>query len=117
MSVAPTAPEPELSPCTSCGACCSYSADWPRFTIESDETLDRIPPDFVNERQSGMRCNGTRCVALAGTIGVATSCSIYDVRPEVCRECQPGDDACTMAREARGMPPIEVGSLTAYPVA
>jgi uncharacterized protein len=113
MSVAATAPEADPSPCTSCGACCDYSADWPRFTIESDETLDLIPADFVNERQSGMRCIGARCAALAGTIGVQTSCSIYDVRPEVCRDCQPGDDACTMARAARGLPAIDANSPAA----
>ena len=117
MSTVSPVPKTELSPCTSCGACCAYSADWPRFTLESDETLDLIPQQFVNARQSGMRFEGERCSALAGTIGCATSCSIYDVRPQVCRDCQPGDDACTMAREARGMPPIEVESPAADPVA
>ena len=24
------------SPCQACGACCSYSSNWPRFTIEED---------------------------------------------------------------------------------
>jgi hypothetical protein len=28
------------------------------------------------------------------------------VRPIVCRDCLPGDEACTMARVARGMAPI-----------
>lgn len=106
MSVAPAAPEPDVSPCTSCGACCAYSSDWPRFTLESDEEIDLIPPQFVNERQSGMRFEGERCSALTGTIGCSTACSVYAVRPQVCRDCQPGDDACTMARAARGMAPI-----------
>ena len=32
--------------------------------------------------------------------------AIYELRPDVCRECQPGDDACTMARERAGLPPL-----------
>ena len=41
-----------------------------------------------------MRCDGDRCSALSGRIGVATSCTIYAVRPEVCRTCMPGDAEC-----------------------
>ena len=73
------------SPCQACGACCSYSANWPRFTTEDDAALDLIPGRFVNERQSGMRCDGERCAALSGKIGVKTACTIYAVRPGQCR--------------------------------
>ncbi|MBR0716684.1 YkgJ family cysteine cluster protein [Bradyrhizobium liaoningense] len=92
--------------CQSCGACCGYSANWPRFSIESDEELEKIPPAFVNERQSGMRCDGDRCSALQGKIGVSTSCGIYAVRPEVCRTCMPGDAECAMARRKFGLPVV-----------
>jgi uncharacterized protein len=91
------------SPCLSCGACCSYSRDWPRFTTEDDAALDRIPPEFVNAEQSGMRCDGERCLALAGEIGKSTACTLYAIRPDVCRACEVGDDACTLAREKYGM--------------
>ncbi len=53
------------SPCTTCGACCSYSAEWPRFSTEDDEALARIPEALVAENLSGMRCDGERCMALA----------------------------------------------------
>lgn len=96
----------DISPCNTCGACCAHSAEWPRFTCEDDAALDRLPPDLVNASLSGMRCDGARCSALVGTVGIATSCSVYEVRPDVCRECQPGDDACNIAREARGLPLI-----------
>ncbi len=89
--------------CQSCGACCSYSANWPRFTIEDDAALDLIPAHLVNDRLSGMRCDGDRCCALVGKIGETTSCGIYAVRPEVCRTCEPGDAECTMARRRFGM--------------
>ena len=94
------------SPCQACGACCAYSSNWPRFSIEEDTALDLIPSEFVNARASGMRCEGDRCAALEGRIGVATACAIYAVRPEVCRTCMPGDAECTMARRKFGLPAL-----------
>jgi uncharacterized protein len=94
------------SPCNACGACCSYSAEWPRFTLESDAAIARLPRELVGEGMVGMRCEGARCCALVGIVGVATSCAVYALRPYVCRECQPGDDACAMARERAGLPPL-----------
>ncbi len=91
------------SPCQVCGACCSYSSNWPRFTIEDDAALDLIPEKFVNDRLSGMRCEGDRCSALSGKIGIATACEIYASRPEVCRTCMPGDVECDMARKRHGL--------------
>jgi Fe-S-cluster containining protein len=98
---------PIASPCQSCGACCSHSSEWPRFTLEDDAALDLIPEKFVNDALSGMRCDGERCSALNGKIGVATSCGIYAVRPEVCRTCQPGDTECNIARRGYGLPEFE----------
>ncbi len=95
--------------CQSCGACCAYSKEWPRFSTETDADLDRIPPALVDDGQGRMRCIGDRCAALIGKVGVATTCSIYPLRPEVCRTCQPGDDACAMARQRHGLPPIVPG--------
>lgn len=92
------------SPCQACGACCAYSENWPRFTIEEDTALDLIPAELVNERLSGMRCDGDRCAALLGRIGEATACGIYALRPEVCRICMPGDAECAMARRKFGLP-------------
>jgi Fe-S-cluster containining protein len=94
------------SPCTTCGACCSYSAEWPRFSTEDDEALARIPEALVAENLSGMRCDGERCMALDGKIGEAVRCTIYADRPQVCRDCQPGDEECQMARARHGFPPI-----------
>jgi uncharacterized protein len=96
------------SPCQACGACCSYSQNWPRFTTEDDAALDLIPEGLVNERLSGMRCDGDRCSALSGKVGEATACQIYAVRPEVCRTCMPGDVECAMARKRHGLPALAV---------
>lgn len=89
--------------CQACGACCVYSAEWPRFSLESDAALALIPPMFVDDAGAKMRCVGDRCTALEGEIGVATACAVYAVRPDVCRACLPGDDACAMARRRAGL--------------
>ena len=115
QSLAATGPD---SPCQACGACCSYSSNWPRFTTEDDAALDLIPANLVNGRLSGMRCEGERCAALHGRVGVATACTIYAIRPEVCRTCMPGDAECAMARRKFGLKvltvvPAKAGTHTA----
>jgi len=93
----------DLPDCQACGACCSYSSEWPRFTTETDEALDLVPPQFVAADQRGMRCEDQRCSALAGRVGESTSCLVYEVRPDVCRACAPGDPECRTARWAFGL--------------
>jgi Fe-S-cluster containining protein len=95
-----------LFDCHSCGACCSYSAEWPRFSTEDDAQLDRIPAKYVSADEAGMRCDGRRCSALAGDVGKSTACGIYEIRPDVCRACMPGGDDCLMARKAHGLPTL-----------
>lgn len=92
--------------CMACGACCSFSSAWPRFSTEEESQLDRIPSRYVSADQSGMRCDGRRCSALAGEVGNATSCGIYHVRPDVCRACVPGGGDCRTARQAFGLPAL-----------
>jgi len=91
------------SPCQACGACCSYSPEWPRFTTEDDGALERLPQELINDGMSGMRCDGARCSALTGEVGVSTSCAVYADRPDVCRACDVGDDACQLARGKHGL--------------
>ncbi|QKC84522.1 YkgJ family cysteine cluster protein [Mesorhizobium sp. NZP2077] len=93
-----------LFDCQSCGACCSYSAEWPRFSTEDEAQLERIPEKYVAADLSGMRCDGARCSALSGEVGKSTACGIYELRPDVCRACMPGDEECLMARRAHGFP-------------
>jgi uncharacterized protein len=98
MNDTPQPAEDASAMCRACGACCSFSAEWPRFSLEDDAALDRIPRAFVDDEQGRMRCDGDRCTALVGKVGVATSCAVYALRPDVCRACLPGDAACEMAR-------------------
>jgi len=58
---------------------------------------------MVDDRAGRMRCDGNRCAALVGDVGVSTSCAIYAVRPDVCRACLPGGDDCEMARRHFGL--------------
>jgi len=89
--------------CQACGACCAYSAEWPRFALEDDAALAAIPRVYVDDEAGRMRCHGDRCSALTGEVGVATACTVYAVRPDVCRACLPGDHACLMARRRFGL--------------
>jgi uncharacterized protein len=68
------------SECRACGACCSFSPEWPRFSLESDADLDLIPGAYVDADLGRMRCSGDRCAALAGEVGVSTACAVYTVR-------------------------------------
>lgn len=97
----------KASPCQTCGACCSYSREWPRFTTETDADVARIASELIDDDHWRLRCIGDRCAALTGDVGVATACAIYAVRPEVCRACEPADDACQMARAKFGLPPAQ----------
>lgn len=92
--------------CQACGACCAYSAEWPRFSLETDEELALIPEALVDDPNGRMRFVDGRCAALDGTLGEHVGCSCYQVRPLVCRTCMPGDPECAIARDARGFPPI-----------
>ncbi len=92
--------------CRTCGACCSFSAEWPRFSLETEADLARIPRTYVDDAHGRVRCIGDRCTALSGEVGVATACAIYRVRPEVCKACLPGDDACRMARRRFHLPEL-----------
>jgi Fe-S-cluster containining protein len=97
--------------CQACGACCAYSADWPRFGLETEEEMEAIPREYVDDARGTMLCNGNRCAALTGEVGGATGCTVYAVRPQVCRSCQPGDDSCTLARRHFNLPEISAPAL------
>ena len=90
--------------CRSCGACCAFSPEWPRFSLEDNDQLDAIPAALISADVSGMRCDvGGRCSALLGEVGRATECAVYALRPDVCRACVPGGGDCITARQAFGL--------------
>ena len=95
---------PHIFDCQTCGACCAYSADWPRFSLETDEEIAAIPEPMIAADESGMKFEAGRCVALTGELGKHVGCAVYAARPHVCRTCMPGDDECIIARQALGYP-------------
>ena len=73
--------------------------------MEPDADIARIASTYIRDDFVGLRCDGNRCSALTGKVGVSTSCAIYAVRPDVCRACEPGDEACSLARKKFGLGP------------
>lgn len=61
---------------------------------------------------AGTEQQPVRCVALQGSIGIATRCAIYERRLTVCREFEStGPDGranprCERARQIRSLPPL-----------
>jgi len=92
----------DLFDCNRCGACCSYLADWPQLTTARDRGPDGPPAHMVTE-DGYMHCHGDRCSALVGEVGGRTGCSIYERRPQVCRDCTIESPSCLVARRAFGL--------------
>jgi uncharacterized protein len=85
--------------CETCGACCAYSWEWPTFIgVRDGEGI----PEHLTEN-GRMRCEGNRCVALMGTIGVEVHCRVYRDRPLVCMEFTAGSPACLAVRAHFGL--------------
>lgn len=104
-----------MSVCQSCGACCvSFRVDFHpvelaggAFAWAQGVPLGMTVPVTANiVRMAGTDAAESRCVALAGNIGEAVSCSIYDARPSPCREFDTEHAACNRARQRCGLPPL-----------
>lgn len=102
--------------CQSCGACCIHGGE---VTVELDD-LDRpeeVPRDLTRSVRGKMgfasddylfqrimaRSRSGSCVALRGEVGKSCGCSIYDRRPNVCREYEPGGRDCLYCRRIAGI--------------
>jgi Fe-S-cluster containining protein len=96
--------------CQTCGACCHGDEGWVHVDAADDARVDSSPAlsaHVVLTRHGGyvkrsLRMVGGACSALAKTPSGVT-CTIYEVRPSVCRELESGSDACHAARRARGL--------------
>lgn len=104
-----------MSVCQTCGACCaSFRVDFHPVELAGGrfawgqgvpvEMTVSVTPNIV--RLCGTDAASPRCVALAGTVGQAVACTIYDVRPSPCREFDTGHTACARARQRFGLPPL-----------
>ncbi len=108
----------ELNPCLTCGACCSFfQASF--YWAEADDVPGGTVPVELTRKFGAFRrvMIGTsqpqpRCRALEGTVGIAVSCSIYDMRSSVCRDFKLNweggiqNDKCDKARRSWGLQPV-----------
>ena len=101
----------EENPCLNCGGCCShFRVSFYHGEIEG-MPLGVVPAHLTEKLTESRACmQGTsqknpRCIALSGTPGVQTSCTIYAQRPTPCREF--------MAWDEHGMPNVDCQRLRA----
>ncbi len=91
--------------CAKCGACCEgldVDLVWSDQSVPEDmteRTTDNIDLFKMRQNKDGS------CVALCGNIGKSVSCSIYENRPSVCREFEPGNLQCQQSRRFIGLTP------------
>ena len=101
--------------CLSCGACCmTYRVSF--YWAEADA---RGLPPFLTEQvtphyscMAGTNARAPRCVALRQAPDGSVSCSVYEQRPEPCRQVQIGDERCTRARAHHGLPALAEGEAS-----
>lgn len=97
--------------CDGCGACCGCymvlasrddAVREPRIAEEGQ----RLAPWLETERWSYRLTQlpfHEACCFLDGD----RLCSIYETRPQVCRDFAAGEEPCQLARVAKGLPPLE----------
>jgi Fe-S-cluster containining protein len=94
-----TLSDPDLPACAGCGVCC-------HLLVELQEGDDDVPRELLVEH-SGVVCmeqhGDGACVALDP---VTRRCTIYDRRPQVCRQFERGSDLCRQVLSRRRPPPL-----------
>lgn len=111
-------PRPTLrdADCVRCGACCCNTASnkaegYIDYVEVFPNDVLRRRPDILGPlavrnvaRQVHLKLTPEgRCVALAGVVGQSVHCSIYELRPTVCRRVQAGSEECLSARRDQGL--------------
>jgi Fe-S-cluster containining protein len=106
MSAEPAAPVP--ADCRRCGVCCHSDAE--AYVWVTGPDWERLGPDaarlahFIGNR-AFMRMRAGHCAALearrASDGGTEFRCSIYERRPEICRELGRGSPECLADLEAK----------------
>jgi Fe-S-cluster containining protein len=59
-----------------------------------------IPASMQRDDYPLLKTECGRCVALRGEVGRAAGCTIYENRPQACRNFEPGGMLCLEARRA-----------------
>jgi Fe-S-cluster containining protein len=104
-----TEPAPE---CLDCGACCFSSLDdYVRVFGRDHERLGDHADDLVTWRSNRayLRMESGRCAALQEDVGVTRprfTCSVYELRPDTCRELERASPACAGERATKAARPV-----------
>jgi len=98
--------------CRRCGACCFSES--PRHARVTGDDHARLADDaewlvtFLDDNRAYMRLAvlpGTRgahaCAALVVEASGAFACSVYERRPQVCRDLERGSSACAGERDLK----------------
>lgn len=97
--------------CDGCGACCgaylifASAADAerePRIADEGRKLADHLATPRWTYQLFPLPFHSSCCF-----LDDSSRCTIYDRRPDVCREFAAGDHPCQDARRRRGLPPLE----------
>lgn len=100
-------------PCLRCGACCATYLVAMYWSEADSLGIDPALTQQLDPLRVSMRVDPvdrSRCIALAGKIGVAAHCQIYSQRPWPCREVGASwedgraSDQCDRARLRHGLP-------------
>jgi Fe-S-cluster containining protein len=96
--------------CDCCGACCGAY-----FIFASDEDAHR-EPRIAQEARKLPESHATAeyryhlyplpFLQACGFLGDDRRCTIYETRPDVCRQFAAGGHQCQLARERKGLPPL-----------
>ena len=98
--------------CRACGACCYGDELWVHVMAGDDVRLgdDRLRHLTVLTQHGrgyfarSMKMQNGRCVAFRDRLpDGGTGCSIYEVRPEICRTFEAGSADCHAARRRQGL--------------
>jgi Fe-S-cluster containining protein len=80
----------DLPACAGCAKCC-------HLLVELDPVVDDVPEEFVVEH-AGVRCLEQRGNGACAALDLITRlCTIYERRPQVCRDFQRAGALCRRA--------------------
>jgi uncharacterized protein len=109
---APTQESEVVPDCRACGACCHGDEMWVHVMAVDDQRLGEpaVRSLTVLTRHGrgyfarSMKMVDGRCVAYRDRLDDGgCGCSIYDVRPDICRDFRAGSPDCHAARRRRGL--------------
>lgn len=81
--------------CQSCGLCCvSNDPKWVQVSLSDANRIDIDKLQYGDVEYFAMKMKYKRCCCLIGELGVKTKCSIYENRPTICRQVEPGSQIC-----------------------